>query len=97
MRSVLTIASCFIVALFVLSVVTPEPYYLPRCQSTAGFLTVVDDDDFALCSHITVVLEARYHTEHLLLLEQAWSIPSPFISKSLCRAPPFCVSFSASC
>ncbi len=88
MRTVFTIASHFIVALFLLFVVTPEPYYLPGCQNTAGVLTVVDDDDFTLCSGFTVVSEDHHRIEYLYLAVRAWAIPSPFITRNHSRAPP---------
>ncbi len=90
MRSVFTIASCCIAALFLFSVVTPEPCCHPACQSTAGVLTVVDDYDFTLCSGFTFVSEGHHRTECLYLPEQACFTPSPFISTTACRAPPSC-------
>ncbi len=87
MRLTFTIGSCFLAAFFLISVVPPGPWCLPTCQSTSGFLTVVDDNDFSLCSGFTFVREG-HSTERLFLLEQAWFPPSPFVSTCLSRAPP---------
>ena len=86
MRFVLAIVSLFTATFFLFSVVTPDPQ---DYQSAAGFSTFIDDDDIALCSVFTFVVESHHLTGPLLpLLEQACPTPLPYISTGPCRAPP---------
>lgn len=89
MREALKTVSLLAAALFLFSVAIPDPQ---DCQSTAGFSTFINDDDFALCSGFTIVIASHYRTERLPLLEQVWFTPSPFIPTSLSRAPPSSLS-----
>jgi len=76
-------------ALFLFSVVTPEPGYVNGDESLGAFPTFVDiDAALALCSSFTPVLAYHPCTERLVLLEQTSFTSSLFISGNSCRAPP---------
>jgi len=76
-------------ALFILSVLSPEPDHVQGCNSPAGFPAVVERDAAcALCGGLTLAPDGYHGTGGVLLLAQARFRPSVFIAQHLCRAPP---------
>jgi len=89
MRPSLCIVSFVLSALFLFSVLSPEPDYVQGYNTTAGFPTFVEcDAACALCSDVTLAPDGHQRTERLALFGQARFTPSLIIAKQLCRAPP---------
>ena len=88
MRSIALVASLFLSALLLVSVLIAASAYLQLCQITAGFIILPDDDDVTLSGGFTLVPANHQRTENLSILEQRPFIPSSFIAANTCRAPP---------
>ncbi len=92
MRLTFAIPVLVLSALFLCSVLSPEPDYVQGYNSTGGFPTFVESDAACwLCTGCAFVPEGHHPTGRLPLLERAWFVASPFIATHSSRAPPFFV------
>ena len=89
MREALKGVVLLLAALFLFSVITPEPDYVQGHQSAAGFPTFVESDSaYALCSSPTVTIECPIQLGDLPLVEQVCFVPTLTVLSHLYRGPP---------
>jgi len=81
-------AILFLSALFLFSVVTPEPADVQGYNDSSCPAFVESDAAYALCSSFTVTIECHIRPEGLPLVEQASFAPALSVSGNLYRGPP---------
>jgi hypothetical protein len=88
MRSAPKIVIVFLSALFLFSVLTPEPADVLGYNDNGVPAFVESDAAYALCSGPTVPIECRAQLGDLPLVEQACFAPTLTVSSHLYRGPP---------
>jgi hypothetical protein len=90
MKRVLVGLPLILAAIFLFSVLTPEPGYVQGYPDDGIPVFVESDASFSLCSNFAFTIEYRPSVRLLPVIEQVTYFPSPTISTNVFyRGPPF--------